>query len=84
LVPSPDTKNKAARCQWFTPVILATQEAEIRRIMVQKQLVRPSLEKTHHIKRAGGVAQGEALSSSPSTEGKNKQTNMKTTTKNPT
>jgi hypothetical protein len=52
--------------------------------MVQKQLVRPSLEKTHHIKRAGGVAQGEALSSSPSTEGKNKQTNMKTTTKNPT
>jgi hypothetical protein len=26
-----------ARCQWFTPVILATQEAEIRRIAVQSQ-----------------------------------------------
>jgi hypothetical protein len=26
-----------ARCQWLTPVILATQEAEIRRIAVQSQ-----------------------------------------------
>jgi hypothetical protein len=26
-----------ARHQWLTPVILATQEAEIRRIMVQSQ-----------------------------------------------
>jgi hypothetical protein len=26
-----------ARHQWFTPVILATPEAEIRRIMVQSQ-----------------------------------------------
>jgi hypothetical protein len=26
-----------ARCHWLTPVILATQEAEIRRIMVQGQ-----------------------------------------------
>jgi hypothetical protein len=25
-------KKKKARCQWLTPVILATQEAEIRRI----------------------------------------------------
>jgi hypothetical protein len=25
------------RCQWLKPVILATQEAEIRRIMVQSQ-----------------------------------------------
>jgi hypothetical protein len=25
-------------CQWFIPVILATQEAEIRRIMVRSQL----------------------------------------------
>jgi hypothetical protein len=30
------TKNRAG-CQWLTPVILATQEAEIRRIMVQNQ-----------------------------------------------
>jgi hypothetical protein len=27
-------KNRWARHQWLTPVILATQEAEIRRIMV--------------------------------------------------
>jgi hypothetical protein len=27
-----------ARCWWLTPVILATQEAEIRRIMAQSQL----------------------------------------------
>jgi hypothetical protein len=27
-------KNKAARCQWLTPVILATWEAEIERLEV--------------------------------------------------
>jgi hypothetical protein len=27
--------NKTARCQWFTPIILAIQEAEIRRITVE-------------------------------------------------
>jgi hypothetical protein len=27
----------SAGCQWLTPVILATQEAEIRRIVVQSQ-----------------------------------------------
>jgi hypothetical protein len=27
-------KKKKARCQWLTPVILATEEAEIRRIVV--------------------------------------------------
>jgi hypothetical protein len=32
------SKNqKQARCQWLTSVILVTQEAEIRRIMVQSQ-----------------------------------------------
>jgi hypothetical protein len=32
-------KNKIARPgSWFIPIILATQEAEIRRIMVQSQL----------------------------------------------
>jgi hypothetical protein len=30
-------KKKSARCQWLMPVILAIQEAEIRRIMVQSQ-----------------------------------------------
>jgi hypothetical protein len=43
-----------ARHQSLTPVILATQEAEIRRIMVQSQLgkkfKRPYLEKTQHKK----------------------------------
>jgi hypothetical protein len=46
--------------QWFTPVILATQEAEIRRIEVRsqpKQIVW-RLEKNPSQKRAGGVAQG--------------------------
>jgi hypothetical protein len=30
-------KHLRARSQWLTPVILATQEAEIRRIAVQSQ-----------------------------------------------
>jgi hypothetical protein len=29
-----EVKKKTARCQWLMPVILATQEAEIRRITV--------------------------------------------------
>jgi hypothetical protein len=45
------------------PVIPATQEAEIRRIMVRSQLgntVHETLsQKTLHKNRAGGVAQGE-------------------------
>jgi hypothetical protein len=32
-----DRKFQATRCWWLTPVILAIQEAEIRRIMVQSQ-----------------------------------------------
>jgi hypothetical protein len=43
-----------AKRWWLTPVILATQETEIRRITVQsqtqKQFTRPYLEKTHHKK----------------------------------
>jgi hypothetical protein len=57
------------------PVILATQEAEIRRITVQSQSQQnssqdPILKKTHPKKRAGRVAQGvgpEFKSSNPST-----------------
>jgi hypothetical protein len=30
--------NKYARCCWFMPIILATQEAEIRRVTVRSQL----------------------------------------------
>jgi FixJ family two-component response regulator len=42
----------AAKHRWFTPVILATQEAEIRRIVVQKgkQFAIPYLEKILHKK----------------------------------
>jgi hypothetical protein len=48
------------RCQWLTPVILATQEAEIRKITVRSQ---PSqglgdpISKIPNTKRAGGVPQ---------------------------
>jgi hypothetical protein len=31
-------RKKVARCQWLSTIILATQEAEIRRIAVQSQL----------------------------------------------
>jgi hypothetical protein len=46
----------------LTPVIPATQEAEIRRMAVQSQFERPYLENTHHRKDPSphlGVAQGE-------------------------
>jgi hypothetical protein len=53
-------KNRWAR--WLTPVILATQEAEIRKIVTRSQ-PRPIVCKTlsqenPSQKRAGGVAQG--------------------------
>jgi hypothetical protein len=57
-----NNKNLAGR-QWLTPVILTTQEAEIRRLTVQsqpRQIVCKTLSgKTLHKHRAGGVAQGE-------------------------
>jgi hypothetical protein len=55
----------AAGRWWLTPVVLATQEAEIRRIVVQSQpwqIVHKTLsqkkKKNHYKKRAGGEAQG--------------------------
>jgi hypothetical protein len=55
-------KKGLARCQRLTPIILAAQQAEIRRITVQSQpgqIVHETLsQKTHHKNRAGGVAQG--------------------------
>jgi hypothetical protein len=53
--------GSAARCQRLSPVILATQEAEIRRISVQsqpRQIVRETLSpKPLHKNWAGGVAE---------------------------
>jgi hypothetical protein len=47
---------------WLRPVILVTQEAEIRKIVVQsqpEQIVRRTLSlKNHHKKKVGGMAQG--------------------------
>jgi hypothetical protein len=58
-----------ARHLWFTPVILATQEAEIRRIMVQSQpwqiVCKTLSRKNPSQKRAGGVAQGIGLEFKP-------------------
>jgi hypothetical protein len=45
--------NTISKCQWFMPVILATQEAEKRRIMVQSQprlIVHDTLSQTLHKK----------------------------------
>jgi hypothetical protein len=39
-----------ARCLWLMPLILATQEAEIRRLALGKQFVRPYLENAQHKK----------------------------------
>jgi hypothetical protein len=50
-----------ARCWWLTSVILATREAEIRRILVQSQpgkiVLKTLSQKNPAQKRAGGVAQ---------------------------
>jgi hypothetical protein len=56
-------KEELAGRWWLTPVILATQEAEMRRIGVQSQprhIVDETLsqKKKNSQKRAGGVAQG--------------------------
>jgi hypothetical protein len=51
-----------ARCWWLTAIILATQEAESRRIAIQSQpwqIVQETLSPKYSTqKRGGGVAQG--------------------------
>jgi hypothetical protein len=52
------------------PVILATQEADIRRTTIQsqpRQTVLETLSKKKKITKKGKVAQGRTLSSNPST-----------------
>jgi hypothetical protein len=67
-----------ARLQWPTSVILATQEAEIRRITVRSHLRKivgkTLLKKTVHKSRAGRVLKVKVLSSNPSTA---KEKNLK-------
>jgi hypothetical protein len=84
----PLSKYVLARCWWLTPIILATQVAETRRITVQSQPWANSLrdpisnkqKKKNHKTGAGGVAQvveclpskHKTLSSNPSTGKKKK------------
>jgi hypothetical protein len=42
---------------WFTPILLITEETEIRRIVIRSQ-PRQIIHKTLSLKRAGEVAQG--------------------------
>jgi hypothetical protein len=53
---------------WLTPVILATQEGEIRRLMAQSQprkSLRDPISKIPNTKRAGGMSQGVGLEFKP-------------------
>jgi hypothetical protein len=60
---SSGSESRKARRQWLTPVILATREAEIRRITVRSQPGQIVCEilsrKTLHKNRVGGAAHGE-------------------------
>jgi hypothetical protein len=47
-------KYRTVRCWWLTPVILATQEAEIKRIKIQsqpQQIVLKTVSKKNHHKK---------------------------------
>jgi hypothetical protein len=81
----------SARCQWLTPIILATQEAKMRRTGVAKmrrtgvpkqarQIVRETLsqKKTHHKKGLLEWLKVKALRSSPSTTKEKKRKQNKT------
>jgi hypothetical protein len=74
----PSQNDMSAEHWWLVPIILPTQEAEIRRIMVLSQpgqIVWETLPwKSPSQKRAGGVAQGIGPEFNPSTaKNKNKK-----------
>jgi hypothetical protein len=73
----PSKEARSAIRQWFTSVILATQEAEIRRITVQsqpRQIVHKTLSRKNSIqKRAGAVAQGGGTEFKPQYQKKKKK-----------
>jgi hypothetical protein len=66
--------NTGAGRQWLTSIILATREAEVRRIEVQgQQFVRPFLKNTRHTQVVECLlCKCEALSSNPSPNNKKK------------
>jgi hypothetical protein len=70
-------EKHGARCQRLRPLILDSQEAEIRRIAVRsqsRQIVHQTLsQKILHKDSAGGVAQSKALSLSSSIAKKKKK-----------
>jgi hypothetical protein len=72
-------KKKKAGHQWFTLVILATQESEIRRIAVQSQPNSRELtwKKIHHNKGLVEWLKVKVLSSNPSIAKKKKERKKK-------
>jgi hypothetical protein len=75
-------KSHRARHRWLTPVILVTQEAEIRRIEVRRQprkIVQETLSQknlSHTKKRSGGVAYGVGPEFKPWYHQKKKKKNL--------
>jgi hypothetical protein len=66
-------KKLFAGCPWLTPIILTTQEVEIKRIAVQSQPGQIVCETLHKKNRAGGVAQGEGPEFKPQFHNKKKR-----------
>jgi hypothetical protein len=75
------TKTQTSECWLLTPVILAIQEAAIRRITVQSQpekIFGETLSQNNPIQnRTGEVAQSVGLSSNPNTAKKKKRRRRK-------